>query len=93
MNEIENKNSIWQQIIKEANTQKDVDETHIFMFGDKNVGKRSIIKSINKELFLNYENEERSLPQIDENCSKYSFVEYKYLNVKKCDDTDNGNFY
>lgn len=93
MKEQDNKNSIWQQILKEANNQKQQEETHIFIFGDKNSGKRSLIKSVNKDLYLNYDNEERTLPQIDEYSSRFSFVEYKYLNVKKINDTENGKGY
>lgn len=84
------KNSIWQQVINEASTQKETEETNIFIFGDKNAGKRSLIKGINKELYLNYESEEKTLPQLDEQSSRFSFMEYKYLNVKKSNDTDNG---
>ena len=90
MNEQDNKNNIWQQILKEASTQKETDETHLFIFGDKNSGKRSLIKAINKELYLNYENEERTLPHLDESSSRYSFVEYKFINVKRTNDTENG---
>ena len=90
MNEIDNKNSIWQQVLKEANTHKETDEPHLFIFGDENSGKRSLIKSINKELYLNYENEERTLPHLDENSSRFSLIEYKYLNVKRSNDSENG---
>lgn len=89
-NENDSKQNIWQQIIKEASTQKDFDESHVFIFGDKNSGKRSLIKAINKELFLNYDHEERNLPNIDDSNSRYSFVEFKYLNVKKTNDSENG---
>jgi hypothetical protein len=92
MNEIDNKNSIWQQVLKEANTHKETDEPHLFIFGDKNSGKRSLIKSINKELYLNYENEERTLPHLDENSSRFSLIEYKYLNVKRTNDSENGKY-
>ena len=81
--------NIWQQILQEANTHKEIEESHLFIFGDKNTGKRSLIKSINKELFLNYDNEERSLPYIEEGVSRFSFIDFKYLNVKKTNDTDN----
>jgi len=92
-NDNDTKQNIWQQIIKEASTQKEIDESHVFIFGDKNTGKRSLIKAINKEMYLNYENEERNLPTIDEANSKYSFVEFKYLNVKKTNDSENGIFF
>ena len=84
------KNSIWSEILKEAKLEKDIDESHIFLFGAKNTGKKSIVKSLNKELFLNYENEDKSLPVIDESVSKNSFLDYKFLNVKKIGDTENG---
>lgn len=90
MNKDNEKENIWQQIINEARIDKDIEESHIFVFGEKNSGKRALIKSINKELFLNYENEEKSLPMIEEGVSRNSFVDYKYLNVKKVGDTDNG---
>jgi len=86
------KNNIWQQVLDEASTQKEIEETNIFIFGDKNSGKRGLIKAINKELYLNYESEEKTLPQMDEQSSRFSFLEYKYLNVKKSNDIDNGKF-
>jgi hypothetical protein len=43
-------NNIWQDILKSAMTKKDLEESHVFIFGDKFCGKRSLIKIINKEL-------------------------------------------
>lgn len=83
------KTSIWEQVLNEASTNKESEETHVFIFGDKNAGKRSLVKAINKELYLNYENEERTLPHVDEQSSRYSLMEYKYLNVKKANDIEN----
>lgn len=82
-------NNIWQQILNEANTNKDFEDSHIFIFGDKNSGKRTLIKSINKELNLNYENDDKSIPNLEEGVSRFSYVDFKYLNVKKINDTDN----
>jgi hypothetical protein len=42
--------NIWQEILNEAMGKKDLDESHIFIFGDKLVGKHTLIKIINKEL-------------------------------------------
>jgi hypothetical protein len=42
--------NIWQDILDEAMTKKDLEESHIFIFGDKFVGKHTLIKIINKEL-------------------------------------------
>lgn len=91
MTEQEKDKTIWQQIIKEATIHKDIEDSHIFLFGDKNTGKRSLIKAINKELYLNYENEEKSLPSVEEGVTKNSLVDFKYLNIKKVGDTENSN--
>ena len=45
----EPQSQIWQEILREANTNKDLEDSHLFIFGDKNVGKKAIIKIINKE--------------------------------------------
>jgi hypothetical protein len=84
------KNNIWEQVLKEASTIKEIVEPHVFILGDKNSGKRQIIRAMNKEMYLNYETEERTLPPLDEGVSRFSQMEYKYLNVKKTDDTENG---
>lgn len=42
--------NIWQDILRESMTKKDLEESNIFVFGDKFSGKRSLIKFINKEL-------------------------------------------
>lgn len=44
--------NMWQDILREAMTKKDLEESHMFIFGDKYVGKRSLIKIMNKELNL-----------------------------------------
>lgn len=42
--------NIWQDILRESMTKKDLEESNIFIFGDKFTGKRSLVKVINKEL-------------------------------------------
>jgi hypothetical protein len=49
--------NIWQDILREAMTKKDLEESHIFVFGDKFVGKHTLIKIINKELLQKNEYE------------------------------------
>ncbi len=49
--------NLWQEILRDAMTNKDLEESHLFIFGDKNVGKKSIIKIINKEYLQKYEYE------------------------------------
>lgn len=41
--------SIWEEILKESITKKEGEEANIFVFGDKNTGKKSIIRTMNKE--------------------------------------------
>jgi hypothetical protein len=49
--------NIWQDILRESMTKKDLEESHIFVFGDKLVGKHTLIKIINKELLQKNEYE------------------------------------
>jgi hypothetical protein len=44
--------NMWQDILRDSMTKKDLEESHVFLFGDKFSGKRSIVKFINKELLL-----------------------------------------
>lgn len=52
-----NQPNIWQDILREAMTNKDLEESNIFIFGDKFVGKHSLIKIMNKELLQKNEYE------------------------------------
>jgi predicted AAA+ superfamily ATPase len=49
-NTTQSQTNIWQDILQEAMSKKDLDESNVFIFGDRNVGKRTLIKIINKEL-------------------------------------------
>jgi hypothetical protein len=42
--------NIWQEILNSAMTKKDLEESNVFIFGDKFSGKRTLVKMINKEL-------------------------------------------
>jgi hypothetical protein len=42
--------NIWQDILNEAMGKKDLEESHVFIFGDRMVGKNTLIRFINKEL-------------------------------------------
>jgi|LauGreDrversion4_2_1035121.scaffolds.fasta_scaffold286833_2 polynucleotide 5'-kinase involved in rRNA processing len=42
--------NIWNEILRESMTKKDLEESNVFVFGDKFSGKRSLIKHINREL-------------------------------------------
>jgi ABC-type phosphate/phosphonate transport system ATPase subunit len=49
--------NIWKDILREAMTKKDLEDSHVFIFGDKFAGKRSLIRIINKELLQKGETE------------------------------------
>lgn len=55
--EEQNQTNIWQEILREAMTSKDLEESHLFIFGDKNVGKKSLIKHLNREYLQKFEYE------------------------------------
>ena len=40
---------IWQEILKESTTKKEAEEANIFIFGDKDTGKKSLIRIMNKD--------------------------------------------
>ncbi len=42
--------NMWQEILRDAMTKKDLEESNVFIFGDKFSGKRSLIRIMNKEL-------------------------------------------
>lgn len=82
-------NNIWQDILREAMTKKDLEESNVFIFGDKFAGKRSLIKIINKELLQKGEVEEqKKILGTDEGVSKYGLLDYTYLNIKKISEQD-----
>lgn len=85
--------NIWQEILKESMSKKDLDESNVFIFGDKFSGKRSLIKYLNKELLHKNEFEEHQKRNwgSDEIGSKYSLVDYSFLGVKKYNEYDSGN--
>ena len=44
------RDNLWNEIIKSTTSKKDLEQSHVFIFGDKNVGKKALIKQINKEV-------------------------------------------
>jgi len=87
--------NIWQEILKESMIKKDLDESNLFIFGDKFSGKRSLIKYLNKELLQKYEYEEtqKRIWGSEDIGSKYSLIDYTFLGVKKYSEYDSGNLY
>ena len=79
--------NIWQEILSESISKKDNEEPNIFVFGDKNTGKKSLLRVMNKE-FSTFESESKKLPNIEENAAKYGLINYSHLTVKKGLDED-----
>lgn len=45
-----NNKNLWQEILNDGMAKRDLEESNVFIFGDKFVGKRALVKMINKEL-------------------------------------------
>jgi exonuclease III len=84
--------NMWQEILRDAMTNKDLEESHLFIFGDKNVGKKSIIRVINKEYLQKFDYEEKKIFNIDENGGKYALIDYTFIHIKKLNELDNGKY-
>ncbi len=84
--------NIWQDILKESLSKKDLEESNVFIFGDKFSGKRSLIKYFNKELLHKSEFDEQPKKDWgnDDIGSKYSLVDYTFIGVKKYPEYDSG---
>ncbi len=84
--------NIWQEILKESMIKKDLDDSNVFIFGDKFCGKRSLIKYINKELLQKNEFEESQKRNwyTDDKATKYSLIDYTFLGIKKFSEYDSG---
>jgi hypothetical protein len=81
----DNKSNIWNEILTSAYSKKDLEESNVFIFGDKFTGKRNLVKAMNKEL-LQYE--DKKILTSDESVSKYGLLDYTYLNIKKIIEQD-----
>ena len=79
--------NIWQEILSESVSKKETEEANIFIFGDKQSGKKSLIRAMNKE-FGSIENDLKKTLNIEENASKYGLINYSHLTVKKNVDDD-----
>ena len=79
--------NIWQEILSESVNKKETEESNIFIFGDKQSGKKSLIRAMNKE-FGSIENDLKKTLNIEENASKYGLINYSHLTVKKNVDDD-----
>ena len=73
---------IWQEILKESTTKKDNEEANIFIFGDKDTGKKSLIRIMNKEA-APQDYESKIAMNSEENLPLYGLMNYTHLVAKK----------
>jgi hypothetical protein len=84
---LEQGKNIWQEIINESTTKKEIEEANIFVFGDKDTGKKSLIRTMNKES-VNQDYESRISLNSEENLPLYGLINYSHLTAKKLLDDD-----
>ena len=74
--------NMWQEILREAMPKKEIENTNIFVFGDKMTGKRSLFKIMNRTIFSDDDDSYKRLLQIDEESARFGLLDYTYLNIK-----------
>ena len=79
---LEEGSNIWQEILKESTTKKDTEEANIFIFGDKDTGKKSLIRIMNKEA-APQDYESKMAVNSEENGPLYGLMNYTHLIAKK----------
>ena len=75
--------NMWQEILREAMPKKEIENTNVFVFGDKMTGKRTLFKAMNENLFSKNDESNKRLLQINEESARFSLIDYTYLNIKK----------
>ena len=78
--------NMWQEILREAIPKKEVENSNIFVFGDKMTGKRSLFKIMNRSVFSDDEDSYKRLLQIDDESSKFGILDYTYISIKNTSD-------
>ena len=79
--------NLWQEILREAMTTKDLEDANIFIFGDQLTGKKSLIRVINNLIQKDLDDNKDRL-KLDEFAPKYGMINYTYLNVAKLSEND-----
>ena len=74
--------NMWQEILREAMPKKQIENTNVFVFGDKSTGKRSLFNVMNRSIFTDGDDSYKRLLQIDEESSRFGLLDYTYLNIK-----------
>ena len=74
--------NIWKEILNESSSKKEPDEANIFIFGDKDTGKKSLIRTMNKEA-APQDYESKIAASTEENLPLYGLMNYSHLIAKK----------
>ena len=74
--------NIWQEILRESMPKTEIENTNVFVFGDKMSGKKSLFKVMNRIIFSENDDSYKRLLQIDEDSSRFGLLDYTYLNIK-----------
>jgi hypothetical protein len=82
LNQTGKSSNMWQQILGEAMPKQDIENTNVFVFGDKMTGKRSLFKVMNRSIFSDNDDSYKRILPIDEESSKFGLLDYTYLNIK-----------
>ena len=82
LNQTGKSSNMWQEILREAMPKKDIENTNVFVFGDKMTGKRSLFKVMNRSIFSDNDDSYKRILPIDEESSKFGLLDYTYLNIK-----------
>ena len=74
--------NMWQEILREAMPKKDIENTNVYVFGDKMTGKKTLFKEMNRIIFSDNDDSYKRLLPIDEESSRFGLIDYTYLNIK-----------
>jgi hypothetical protein len=74
--------NLWQEILREAMEQKELDDTSLFVFGDNMSGKRYLLKGI-KNIISDKDEDKKDekKDQRTEEIAKFSLMDYTFLNI------------
>ena len=81
------KNNLWSKIRAEVQTREDLHDANLILLGDKGVGKRSILREINKQ----YVKGKNKAITLDAMGSDFAALDNFFMYVKDLSDQDNIN--
>lgn len=80
--------NLWQEILREAMTKKEIEDANLFIFGDKKTGKKALITLMAKQIATKKPDDKKKLLTIDEESSKFGLVDYTFLPVTNLNEAD-----